>query len=282
MPGDGVAIDEGVRAACIAHVGRSRSAEDAMSPAGARRLQAILDLAVDLREGDALPPTFHWAYLPDEVPQADIGADGHERLGLFLPPAPFHRRMWAASEVACPAPLILGRPARRDSTILSVEFKAGRSGSLCFVRIRHAISQGGGPCVDEVQTVVYRDRGAVGPALRGPGDPVPEGFLVHDDVQVVRYSAAIHNAHRIHWDRDHCRDVEGYADLVVQGPLLATRLAEAMRGRREGRPVRFAFRGLAPVLATTPVRLEVAKDGATARIVRSDGREATVAEMAWA
>ena len=34
------------------------------------------------------------------------------------------------------------------------------------------------------------------------------------------------NGHRIHYDRDYCRDVEGYPGLVVHGPLIATLLVD--------------------------------------------------------
>lgn len=272
-------VDRAIRAACEAHLGRSRSVEDAMSPVPARRLQAVLDRVPSARAGDPLPPTWHWAYFADEVRQSDLGPYGHERLGIFLPPVPYPRRMWAASEITIRTPLALGEPARRVSTIEAVEFKSGLSGDLCFVRIGHAFSQGGALRVEEAQTVVYRDRGPPEPALRRPGDPVPEGFFVHDDMQLLRYSAVMHNGHRIHWDREFCRKVEGYADLVVHGPLLATHLAEALRAARAAWPRRFAFRAVAPVLVTTPVR--VVAEGGAARVLRSDGREAMLAEMVW-
>lgn len=278
---DGAMIDDGIRALCQTHVGRSRSVEDAMSPVPARRLQAILDREPSLGAGDALPPAWHWAYLADEVRQPAIGSDGHERLGLFLPPAPFHRRMWAASEIKVHAPLILGLSARRRSTIRSVEFRSGRSGDLCFVRVHQEITQGGGLCVEEMQTVVYRDRGLSEPALRQPSDPVPDGYFVHDDLQLVRFSAVTYNGHRIHWDRQFCREVEGYPDLLVHGPLLAIHLAEAMRAPRASAPQRFAFRAVAPVFVTSPIRIEVGEQGSAGRILRSDGREAMIAEMAW-
>lgn len=274
-------IDEGVRVACEGYVGRSREVWDAMSPAPGRRLEALLDRVPSLHEGDALPVAWHWAYLVDEVRQSDIGPEGHERLGLFLPPVPFHRRMWAASDIVLTEPLILGRPAIRRSTIRSVEFKSGRSGPLCFVQVSHGIEQDGRPRIGELQTIVYRDGGPVEPAWSAPQDSVPEGFLLHDDAQLLRYSAVTHNAHRIHWDRDFCRSVEGYPDLVVHGPLLATRLAQALQARRGEMPTRFSFRAVAPVLVTTPVQIETAADGTAGRVLRPDGREAMTGTMAW-
>lgn len=86
-----------------------------------------------------------------------------------------------------------------------------------------------------------------------------------------------HDAHRIHWDRDFCRKMEGHSDLVVHGPLLA----DALRARRRTTPRRFAFRAVAPILVTTPIRIEASTDGASGRVLRSDTREAMTGEMAW-
>ncbi len=42
---------------------------------------------------------------------------------------------------------------------------------------------------------------------------------------LFRYSALTGNGHRIHYDADYVRDVEGYPGLIVHGPLQATWLA---------------------------------------------------------
>ena len=53
----------------------------------------------------------------------------------------------------------------------------------------------------------------------------------------VRFSALTYNSHRIHYDRDYARDVEGYPGLLTHGPLQALAMAEAARsaGYRWGR-----------------------------------------------
>lgn len=257
--------------ACRAYIGRSRETHDAMAPERARLLEALLDRAPSLTLGSELPPTWHWAYLSEEVKQSDLGADGHERLGLFLPPAPFHRRMWAAGSIEVIEPLRLGAPARRVTTIRDVAFKAGRSGKLCFVELRHEIRQNGAPCLTEDQTIVYRDRGLAEKPLRQPGDEVPEGYFTHAPTRLMRYSAVTHNPHLIHYDRDFCREVEGYPGLVVHGPLLATYLCEALRAARPAPVRRFSFRATAPVFETTPIRIVVAEGEDRAEIRRSDG-----------
>ncbi|MEY5100055.1 MAG: hypothetical protein RJA36_2774 [Pseudomonadota bacterium] len=54
-----------------------------------------------------------------------------------------------------------------------------------------------------------------------------------DSTLLFRYSALTFNGHRIHYDQDCCRQVEGYSNLVVHGPLIATLLADwACRARR--------------------------------------------------
>ena len=46
---------------------------------------------------------------------------------------------------------------------------------------------------------------------------------------LFRFSALTYNAHRIHYDRDYVRDVEGYPGLLTHGPLQALAMAEAAR-----------------------------------------------------
>lgn len=269
-------ISQEVRARCAAHVGRVRVTDDSICPETAEKLRVLLG-APPL--GDVLPPTYHWAYFNRAVPEADQGHDLHERTGIFLPDAPFTRRMWAAGDLTVHEPLEIGVAARRHSEVSDVAFKHGKSGAMCFVTVTHSISQRQRPRLTERQTIVYRDRASPESALRAPDDPVPDGCFTHSDSQLYFYSALTHNGHRIHWDRDFCRDVEGYPDLVVHGPLMATELCEALR-RRHG-PLRFSYRALAPVFVTTPVRLLADPPGPqrSGRIERSDGTVSMTARL---
>ncbi|RKF17107.1 acyl-CoA dehydrogenase [Roseovarius spongiae] len=261
-------VSDEIRATCESYVGRSRETRDTLAPEPAEKLAALLGARVEER----LPPTWHWAYFNPGIPLTDQGHDLHERTGIFLPPAPFDRRMWAAGDVTVLEPLALGAPAVRRSTIADVAFKQGKSGAMCFVTVRHEIEQDGAARIREDQTIVYRDRGAPTPALRAPGDPVPEGYATYPEGKLFFYSAVTHNGHRIHWDRDFCRRVEGYPDLVVHGPLMATELCDALRGE-DIRPLRFRYRAEAPVFLTTPVRIVTDAPGEPREgvIRRSDG-----------
>jgi hydroxyacyl-ACP dehydratase HTD2-like protein with hotdog domain len=60
------------------------------------------------------------------------------------------------------------------------------------------------------------------------GDPLPTLVVTVDERQLFFFSAATYNGHRIHYDKEWARDVEGYDNVIVQGPLQAALLARAI------------------------------------------------------
>jgi hydroxyacyl-ACP dehydratase HTD2-like protein with hotdog domain len=68
-----------------------------------------------------------------------------------------------------------------------------------------------------------------------PGDALPELTVTVDETQMFFFSAATYNGHRIHYDKDWARSVEGYDDVLVQGPLQAALLARAITDWLGGR-----------------------------------------------
>jgi len=255
---------------CRSFIGRTREATESMAPETAAKLAVILEALPP----EMLPLCWHWAYFNAAIPQQNVGHDGHEALGMFLPDVPLPRRMWAGGDIDVLAPLVLGVPATRQTTIEDVSFKQGSTGDLCFVTLRHDTSQER-LAIRERQTIVYRHPGQPEAALRKSNDPVPVGYRTVPDTTLVAYSAITQNGHRIHWDRDFCRNIENYPDLVVHGPLLATFLAIELEPKPA--PCRFRYRAKAPVFETSP--FQVVKDGNWARIVRSDGVVAMSAEV---
>src|SRR5208283_4471875 len=77
-----------------------------------------------------------------------------------------------------------------------------------------------------------------------------------DPTQLFRFSALTFNAHRIHYDRDYCRDVEGYPGLVVQGPFTAMLLMDHLLATvPDARVHSFKFRAQSPLFDTAPFDL---------------------------
>ncbi len=48
------------------------------------------------------------------------------------------------------------------------------------------------------------------------------------ETQMFFFSAATYNGHRIHYDKDFARNVEGYDNVLVHGPLQAALLSRAL------------------------------------------------------
>ncbi|OLF10849.1 FAS1-like dehydratase domain-containing protein [Actinophytocola xanthii] len=222
-------------------------------PEPAHALGALLDVPVpDLERGEGLPLLWHWLYLLDRPAQADLGPDGHPvRNTVAAPPGPGRRRMWAGGRVRTLGPLRCGEPATRRSTVRSVRDTEGRSGPLTFLVVGHQLEQSGRVVVDEEQDIVYRDAASPAPVAPDGGEPVPptedEWSIDVSPTLLFRFSALTYNGHRIHYDRDYARDVEGYPGLLTHGPLQALAMAEAARARGLTGNLAFEYRLVAPL-----------------------------------
>lgn len=235
----------------------------------AEALAGILDLTRPRAAGAAgaeLPALWHWLYLLPRPAQRDLGPDGHPTCGIPAPPGPGRRRMFAGGRVTTLARLKVGTEAARRTWIADTTDKQGRSGPLSFVTVRHEITQGGQTAVIEEQDIVYRAPGrdqlpATGdapPAPPVPADDRPILGLAVTETLLFRFSALTYNAHRIHYDRQWARE-EGYADLVVHGPLQALMMGELMRRNAvDILGLEFRYRLTAPMVG--PQRLAVAAD----------------------
>jgi hydroxyacyl-ACP dehydratase HTD2-like protein with hotdog domain len=60
------------------------------------------------------------------------------------------------------------------------------------------------------------------------GSVVTPLAMVVTETQMFFFSAATYNGHRIHYDKDFARDVEGYDNVLVQGPLQAALLSRTL------------------------------------------------------
>jgi 3-methylfumaryl-CoA hydratase len=270
--------------AALAHlqewVGKSETLADQVTPVPAQALSATLDLPVpDAQPGTALPPLWHWLYFLPLYRHSDLAADGHARLGGFLPPVPLPRRMWAGGRLRWTQdnPLVVGDAIRRVSRIASVKHKAGRTGDLMFVEVKHEVHNARGLSVSEAHDIVYR-------AAAHPHDPVPapvpaeqgaawQREITPDEVLLFRYSALTFNGHRIHYDRRYVTQVEGYPGLIVHGPLIATLLTDLVRRHAPDAFMRsFDFKAVRPTFDLHPFRVngQPSADGKTVRLWAQD------------
>jgi len=75
-----------------------------------------------------------------------------------------------------------------------------------------------------------------------PGEALPPLVKNASRAQLFLFSAATHNPHRIHYDRDYAK-LEGHADILVHGPLQGAWLHQFVQGWAgpRGRVLALAF-----------------------------------------
>lgn len=151
----------------------------------------------------------------------------------FPNPQGFRRRLWARGSVRVRHPLQYGRTYTCLERVRSVRRYRGDT----FVSTQRELVS-----LDDQRTHLVEERTLVytdslpeereSPPVQGGGDgdsaaPPPRVLGQHtfSDLDVVRYAQLTCNPHRIHWDRAYAQAVEGYADLLVPGPLTAQLLA---------------------------------------------------------
>ena len=76
-------------------------------------------------------------------------------------------------------------------------------------------------------------------------------------VTLFRFSALTFNAHKIHYNREWCREVEGHRDLVVHGPLNLINMVNLWRDvqGKDTVPKKITYRATSPLYAEERYRV---------------------------
>jgi 3-methylfumaryl-CoA hydratase len=262
-------------------IGRTENAIEPVLAGAQASLAALLDHESPPWPSGELAPLAHWLHFLPRVRQSELGPDGHPARGGFLPPVPLPRRMWAGSVLRFHEPIPLSATMERRSRIADIAAKAGRSGALVFVKVRHEITVAGRLALEEQQDIVYRDMPDPNRPHRStdPSAAIPQPAdaaeftreVTPNSMLLFRYSALTFNAHRIHYDLPYCQKLEGYPGLVVHGPLVATLLLDHFLRHDSRQRLRgFRFRAERPAFDTAPFRLYMARTAAGADLWATD------------
>ena len=196
---------------------------------------------------DELPLFWHWVYLLDRPAQRELGPRRARRRGGRARTA---RGCSRAARVRALAPLRFDAPATRRTEVLDTTEKQGRSGRLMFTTVGQQVFQRDAARRRRAPGPSSTATCRAGPSPDEPFEPRPVGETASGRSRsrpplLFRFSALTYNGHRIHYDRDYARDVEGYPGLVTHGPLQALAMAEAARARGVGTAC--AYRLVAPL-----------------------------------
>jgi 3-methylfumaryl-CoA hydratase len=260
------------------HVSRKKTQHVTADAAVLRRFAVSTGGDPDVER--SAPALSHWGLFLDAVPAARIGEDGHPIRGDFLPAVNLPRRMFAAGRLEFASPWEVGVAADCTTTVAAVNHKRGQAGDLVFVELAREITQGSRLIVSERQTIVYRGMDApIAPISVTLSAPKDAECWCPGPVDLVRFSAVTFNAHRIHYDQQYARLVEGYPDLVVHGPFTAIKLL-SLATARSARPIRsFEFRIAAPLFVSQPVYLAAGDAPGHFVATRCDGVIASTAKV---
>lgn len=242
-----------------AWIGKKEIHHDVVNARHIQMMQALLNQ--DDKNPSVLPHLYHWFYFLPIVDGKEIAEDGHPHKGSFLPPIPFPKRMWAGGRLQFIHPILINQKIRRESEILKVQFKSGKSGDMYFITVKHSIYAEDQLAIIEEHDIVYREASntvqnqiASQPttatqtqAIEARHYSFKENFPI-DEVTLFRYSAITFNGHRIHYDRPYATQIEGYPGLIVHGPLLATLLLHTFKTQNPTKTISsFEFRAVNPV-----------------------------------
>lgn len=269
-------------------IGRQRSVTDVIRPEPVARMRATLDQpGAAPRDGEPLPHAWHWLFFLDAAPLQMLDRDGHAARGEFLPPVALPRRMWAGGRLRFIEPIRIGESIHKQSTIKDIVRKTGRAGELCFVTVRHEFRCRSTLKMTEEHDIVYRqdhDKNAPTPTPPAASESADaRAQITPTPVMLFRYSALTFNSHRIHYDVEYCREVEGFPGLVVHGPLTATFLA-GLAGEHcdkaapggfalaEFALAEFEFRAVSPLFGNQPFTIAVKKHAGQLQLWAANAR----------
>lgn len=237
-------------------IGKKEISSDFVNSRPIEMMQALLN--EEDKNLSVLPHLYHWFYFLPTVDGQELADDGHPKKGNFLPPIPFPKRMWAGGRLHFLRPIHINQHIRRESEILKVELKHGKSGDMYFVTVKHSIYAEDKLAIVEEHDIVYREASnqvqtqASAEISTVKSDDsrnytYKRKFPI-DTVSLFRYSAITFNGHRIHYDRPYATQIEGYPGLIVHGPLLATLLIHTFKKENPTKDISsFEFRAVNPV-----------------------------------
>jgi 3-methylfumaryl-CoA hydratase len=261
-----------------------------VAPGAVAGLAALLDADPALATvGQPLPLLWHWVALAEWPPMSSVGADGHPATGGFMPPTPYPRRMWLGVNVEVAAAPTIGAPVVVERAVTDITEKNGSGGTFALVAVTTTVrASDGAPLLVETTRFAYRPATEITPATTAVGPiAVAQGRWLDragnhwsarpNPVVLTRYSALSANGHRIHYDLPYARQVEGYPNLLVHGPLMATIVAEVARREHPDRElVGFGCRAQRPYFLGRPAAITVTEaDDGTADLALCDDETAS-------
>jgi 3-methylfumaryl-CoA hydratase len=257
------------------------------SVSSARRVAAMLDLDPDdMIEGNALPRGWQFTLMAADTRRSLLRADGFPGLGVTMPDLGLPRLLLGGRKVTYHRDLPIGAVIRRRSAIRNLTQKKAESGPMAIATIQHElhVENEATPALVEEQTYLLL------PARKGGNlsdistsqmlnSGLKVSTVVPDETMLFQYSALGFNSHRIHIDRSHARNVEGFPDLVVNGGLATLLMTEFLRREVGIVPSALKIKHVAPLYCGRPITLVADQIEGRWRVQAFDHRATLAVDM---
>jgi 3-methylfumaryl-CoA hydratase len=265
--------------------------EEACALAAVRRVAAMLDLEPDeLTSGGPLPRGWHFILLAADTQRSALRGDGFPGLGVPMPDLGLPRLMLGSRTMSFRRDIPIGSTLMRSSAVRSIVRKTTASGPMAVVTMAHELRTASDPEPAVVETQTYlllpprtvsgnTAEALLAAPLSSPIKAAHRKSVVPDETLLFQYSALGFNSHRIHLDRDHARNVEGFPDLVVNGGLASLLLSEFLRRDLGVTPATIAVRHVAPLYCNRPVTLAADQVGQRWLLKAFDDRHRLAVDM---
>jgi 3-methylfumaryl-CoA hydratase len=228
-----------------------------------RRVAAMLDLEPDAFElGADLPRGWQFLLMAADTKRSQLRADGFPGLGVPMPDLGLPRLMLGGRTVAYISDIPIGAAVTRRSCIRNITQKTNQSGPLAIATIEHELTLTECQTLALVETQTYlllpASKGGSAVGVSKHPDELTGQFVktvVPDETLIFQYSALGFNSHKIHIDRSHARNVEGFPDLVVNGGLATLLMTEFLRHDVNVQPAGIKVRHIAPLFCGSPITM---------------------------
>lgn len=147
-------------------------------------------------------------YFDDQSPRAISGDPGLKYL----------RRVWAQGTIDVARPLLLSQSYTCRESLQYIK-KIGGDHYVGTERL--VLGEDSNTLLRETRTLAYTNALAKDYTLRQIDwrNSISLGSFTFNELDIVMYGQLSLNPHRIHWDHNYAREVEGYKTIIVQGPF---------------------------------------------------------------
>ncbi|EDO14821.1 hypothetical protein Kpol_339p8 [Vanderwaltozyma polyspora DSM 70294] len=97
------------------------------------------------------------------------------------------------------------------------------------------------------------------------------GEFTFNLMDIIRYSQLTLNPHRIHWDKEYSKSIEGYNDIIAQGPFIIQILAHNLNKIVNNTTITdLKYKNINPIYPDTSVTILMKQDGNKLRLIMAN------------